>query len=204
MKFRSLAIPALLALSFTVVSAHRAPGVTVGEAAPNWTLPATTGKTHQLSEFKGKFVVMEWFNKDCPFVKKHYGSGNMQKLQAWAKEKGVVWLSVISSAPGKQGYIEASEGDAVMKERKMSSAALLLDSDGKVGKLYQAKTTPHIFIVDPKGKLVYNGAIDDTPSANPADIANAKPLVKLALEEALAGKPITTAVSQPYGCSVKY
>lgn len=202
---RSLVLTALLAVA-AVPSFARAPfaGATVGEAAPAWSLPDQDGKTRSLSDFKGKFVVMEWFNKDCPFVKKHYGSGNMQKLQKWAKDKGVVWLSVVSSAEGMQGHLTGESAKATMKDLKMESAAILLDPQGSVGKSYGAKTTPHMFVVDPKGVLVYNGGIDDKATPNPADIASARSNVKIALEEAMAGKEVSVKTSQPYGCSVKY
>ena len=205
MKHRSLALSAILAVaavpSFAVAPREVA---AIGDPAPALSLPDQNGKTRSLSEFKGKFVVLEWFNKDCPFVKKHYGSGNMQNLQKWAKEKKVVWLSVISSAEGKQGFLTAPEAKQTMKDLKMSSEAILLDTDGKVGKAYGAKTTPHMYIVDPKGVLIYNGGIDNKPTPNPADIEGARSNVKIALEEALAGKEVSLKTSQPYGCSVKY
>lgn len=205
MKHRSLALASLLAVA-AVPSFAFAPvaGATVGEAAPAFSLPDQDGKTHALADFKGKYVVLEWFNKDCPFVKKHYGSGNMQKLQKWAKDKGVVWLSIVSSAEGKQGYLTGPDAKQTLKDLKMSSAAILLDPAGTVGKSYGAKTTPHMFVIDPKGVVRYNGAIDDKPSPNPADIDSARSNVKIALEEALAGKEVSVKTSQPYGCSVKY
>jgi peroxiredoxin len=205
MKHRSLVLAtALSLLAVPVLAGNPAPVATVGEPAPAWTLSDQNGKSHNLSSFKGKYVVLEWFNKDCPFVKKHYGSGNMQKLQAWAKEKGVVWLSVISSAEGKQGYLTADEAKAEMKNAKMASAAILFDTDGKVGKAYGAKTTPHMYIIDPKGTLIYNGGIDNKATPNPADIDSSTNYVKAALTEALAGKDVSVKTSQPYGCSVKY
>ena len=177
---------------------------TVGQTAPAFTLTDTSGKKHSLSDFSGKTVVLEWVNHECPFVKKHYGSGNMQALQREATGKGVVWLSVNSSAPGKQGHLDAKLGAAAIAEKKSASTALLLDSEGTVGKLYGAKTTPHMYVIDAKGTLVYAGAIDDKPSTDPADVTGAKNYVRAALDEVLAGKPVTTATTQSYGCSVKY
>ena len=179
-------------------------GPSVGAAAPDFTLPASSGKTHSLSDFRGKTVVLEWTNPGCPFVVKHYKSGNMQALQKWATEKGVIWLTVDSSAPGKQGYLDAVTGEAARKEGKWSSTALLLDPDGTVGKLYAAKTTPHLYVVDPAGKLAYMGGIDDNPSPDPATIKESKNYVKAALEDLLAGRAVSVPTSKPYGCGVKY
>lgn len=178
--------------------------VAVGGPAPNFSLPAIDGKAVALEGFKGKFVVLEWTNKDCPFVKKHYGSGSMQATQAEAKKKGAVWLTVCSSAPGNQGYMTADEFKAYAKEKKIASTAVLLDSDGKVGHLYNARTTPQIVVIDPKGTIVYNGAIDDKPDADPESLKGAKNYALAALTEAMAGKPIAVSTSRPYGCSVKY
>lgn len=175
----------------------------VGSAAPDFTLPDATGKTHKLSDYKGKYVVLEWFNADCPFVKKHYGSDNMQKLQQEAASRGLVWLSINSSAPGKEGNLTADAAKKVMGDLKMKSTALLLDPDGKAGQAYGAKNTPHMFVINQAGKL-NEGAIDSKPSANPADIADATNYVKAALTDAMAGKPVGTPNTKPYGCSVKY
>jgi peroxiredoxin len=205
MKYRSLALASLCALAVAPVLAFRAAEpATVGQAAPTWTLPDQEGKSHSLAGLKGKYVVLEWYNKDCPFVKKHYGSGNMQKLQKWAKDKGVVWLSVISSKEGAQGYLTADQAKDVIKANRIESAAIVFDTDGKVGKAYGAKTTPHMYVIDPKGTLIYNGGIDDKPTPSPADIATSRNHVKAALEESMAGKPVSVATSQPYGCNVKY
>jgi peroxiredoxin len=176
----------------------------VGQPAPAFTLTGTDGKTYSLADFEGKYVVLEWINHDCPFVKKHYGSGNMQKLQKKYTEQGVVWLSVNSSAPGKQGNYPPEKANELTAEKGAAPTALLLDPDGTVGKAYGAKTTPHMYVIDPKGVLVYAGGIDDKPSTDQADIATARNHVDQALTEALAGKPITVASSTPYGCSVKY
>ncbi len=177
-----------------------------GEPAPAFSAVDAQGKTHALSDYKGQWLVLEWFNKDCPFVKKHYlGSDNMQKTQAAAVAKGATWLSVISSAQGKQGYLEPADALAVATEyRSASSAPFLLDPSGEMGRAYGAKTTPHIFIVNPEGTVVYAGAIDSDNSANPASIPGATNYALAALDEAQAGKPVTTAATQAYGCSVKY
>ena len=176
----------------------------IGKPAPEFTLTDTTGKSHSLSDFKGKTVVLEWINHGCPFVVKHYSSGNMQKLQTDATGKGVVWLSICSSAPGKQGHMTAA--DAVKKSEEVGSkaTAYLVDEDGKVGKLYDAKSTPEMYVINKEGVLVYHGAIDDKKSTDAADIAGAKNYVTAALNEVLAGKPVTTPSTKAYGCSVKY
>jgi peroxiredoxin len=176
----------------------------VGEPAPGFTLTDTNGNTHSLADLKGKTAVLEWWNYQCPFVGKHYGSGNMQRLQKEWTAKGVVWLTISSSAPGKQGYVDAARANALMKERGGAPTAVLLDHDGKVGRAYGAKTTPHMFVIDPRGTVVYAGGIDDKPSTDQADIATAKNFVSAALAEVTAGRRVTTAASQPYGCSVKY
>jgi peroxiredoxin len=177
---------------------------TVGKAAPDFTLKDTNGKSHSVSEHKGKFIVLEWVNFDCPFVKKHYGSGNMQKLQDKYTKKGVVWLSVNSSAPGRQGNYEPAKLNELIKQQGGHASAYLIDSDGKVGHAYGATATPHMFVVDSKGNLVYAGAIDDKPSADEGDIGNAKNYVAAALDAVMAGKPVATPQTQAYGCSVKY
>jgi peroxiredoxin len=176
----------------------------VGEPAPAFTLADTNGRSHSLEDLRGKTVVLEWWNDECPFVGKHYGSGNMQRLQKEWTAKGVVWLTISSSAPGRQGYVDGAQANAWMKEKGAAPTAVLLDHDGKVGRAYGAKTTPHMFVIDPKGTLVYAGGIDDKPSTDRADIATAKNFVSAALAEVTAGTRVTTAVSQPYGCSVKY
>ena len=175
-----------------------------GQEAPDFTLNDSKGQPRKLSEFRGKFVVLEWLNHDCPFVKKHYGSGNMQKLQKEYPSKGVVWLSIISSAPGRQGHRTGPQADADTKDKNASPTAVLLDPAGEVGQKYEAKTTPHMFVLDKEGKVVYAGAIDSINSTNPADVAKAENHVRQALDAALAGKPVPTPKTKPYGCSVKY
>ncbi len=195
----------LVALTSLAVSAsYASDSPAVGTSAPNFTAPAANGKTHSLADYKGKYVVLEWFNPGCPFVKKHYESGNMQKLQKEFTGKKVAWLTIDSSAPGKQGNLSPGEALAQKKEWKMNSTALLLDPDGKIGRTYGAKNTPHMFVINPDGKVVYEGAIDDKATANQADIASATNYVKAALEESMAGKQVSEASTRPYGCSVKY
>ena len=176
----------------------------VGSPAPALTLTDTKGKQHNLADYKGKYVVLEWVNLGCPFVKKHYKSGNMQATQKKAVDKGVVWLSVNSSAKWKQGNLSPAAWNDEIADRKMSSTAVLLDESGAVGKTYGAKTTPHMYIINPDGVLIYKGAIDDKPSTNKDDIPGARNHVLAALDESMAGKPVSTASTTPYGCSVKY
>jgi len=178
--------------------------ITPGKPAPKFELPDTKGNTIKLSDYKGKYVVLEWFNHGCPFVRKHYDSGNMQKLQKAYTGKGVIWLSICSSAPGKQGNCSASEHNTMFAEKHAAPTAVLMDVDGKVGHLYGATSTPDMFIIDPKGILIYAGAIDDTPGTDITEISTAKNYVKQALDESMAGKPITTAHTRPYGCFVHY
>lgn len=175
-----------------------------GSVAPDFTLPNANGKPTSLSEFKGKVVVLEWTNFGCPFVKKHYGSGNMQKLQADAASKGVVWISICSSGPGRQGYLSVADVNESFSKQESKAAAYLVDEDGKVGRLYGAKTTPDMFVINPEGLVVYHGAIDDKKSPNPADIETAKNYVSAAITETLAGQSVKEPLTQPYGCSVKY
>jgi alkyl hydroperoxide reductase subunit AhpC len=176
----------------------------VGERAPDFTATDSNGKVHKLSEYAGKFVVLEWHNRGCPYTAKHYNSSNMQRLQHEWTARGVIWLTVISSAAGKQGYVTAADENAFLKEANAAPTAVLLDPTGAIGHLYDAKTTPHMFIIDPQGTLIYNGAIDDKASTDAADIAGSKNYVSLALGEALAGKPVSISSTRPYGCSVKY
>ena len=175
-----------------------------GEEAPDFTLTDSKGISRKLSDFRGKFVVLEWLNHDCPFVKKHYGSGNMQKLQQEYTAKGVVWLSIISSAPGKQGHRTGPQADADTKDKKANPTAVLLDPAGEVGQKYEAKTTPHMFVLDKDGKVIYAGAIDSIKSTDSTDVTKAENHVRAALDAALAGKPVSTPSTKPYGCSVKY
>ncbi|SEA32474.1 thioredoxin family protein [Microbulbifer marinus] len=178
---------------------------TPGEKAPAFSEVDAEGKTHSLEDYKGQWLVIEWFNKECPYVRKHYGSGNMQALQKKYTAQEINWLTVISSAKGKQGYLEPEQAMAVAASHELNaSAPFLLDSDGSMGRAYGAKTTPHMFIINPEGKVVYAGAIDDNDSANPAVIPQSKNYVAAALDASLDGKAITVASSRAYGCSVKY
>lgn len=186
----------------TLLAAADSPAV--GAAAPEFSLPDAAGKTHSLSEYKGKYVVLEWFNPECPFVKKHYGSGNMQKLQAEYTGKGVVWLTIDSNAPGFEGNISPEQAQKVMKDWNTKQTALLLDPEGKVGRAYNAHNTPDMFVINPEGKIIYQGAIDSKASPNPADIPSSTNYVKVALDESMNGKAVSTANTRPYGCSVKY
>jgi peroxiredoxin len=176
----------------------------VGAPAPAFALADSNGKTHSLGDCKGKYVVLEWFNPGCPFVQKHYKSANMQQLQKEFTGKEVVWLTIDSSAPGMEGSLTPEEANKQIADWKIKSSALLLDADGQVGHDYGATNTPHMFVIDPNGKLIYSGAIDNKPTANPDDIKGATNYVKTALEEAMAGKPVTTPTSRAYGCSIKY
>ena len=176
----------------------------VGAPAPAFELKDMQGKTVKLSDYAGKTVVLEWFNAECPFVKKHYESKNMQSIQEEYTKKGVVWLVVNSSAKGKQGHLTETSAKDIQGKWKIVASNILLNSTGAMGKAYGAKTTPHMYIIDGKGTLVYNGAIDSNPSTDATDIPTSKNFVKMGLTEVLAGKPVTTASSAPYGCSVKY
>ena len=195
----------LLALSSLVATTlFAADSPPVGAAAPDFSLPDASGKSHSLSEYKGKYVVLEWFNPECPFVKKHYGTDNMQKLQKEYTDKGVVWLTIDSNAPGTEGNLTPEQAEKVATSWKTQQTALLLDPDGKVGRAYGAKNTPNMVIINPEGKIAYEGAIDSKATPNPADIPNSTNYVKAALDESLAGKPVSNPTTKPYGCSVKY
>lgn len=193
----------VLGLALTTAADARAVA-TVGQPAPGFSLTDSHGQTRKLADYRGKFVVLEWVNFECPFVGKHYGSGNMQKLQKTYTAKDVVWLSINSSAPGKQGNFTPDKINALIKDKGGVATAYLLDPDGMVGRAYGAKTTPHMYVIDPSGTLLYAGGIDDKPSTDLADIATAKNFLSAAMDEALAGKAVTIKSHQPYGCSVKY
>ena len=175
-----------------------------GKPAPDFALQDSAGKTVKLADYKGKTVVLEWTNQDCPYVRKHYGGGNMQQLQKDAAAKDVVWLTISSSAPGQQGHVNALEADELTKSRKAAPAAFLFDPDGKVGHAYDARTTPHMYVIDKAGVLAYMGAIDDKPTANLADLKTARPYLKEAVEAVLAGETVKVASTRAYGCSIKY
>lgn len=195
-------VAALMALPLWATQAQAAQ---VGEPAPAFELKDTSGKTVKLADFKGKHVVLEWTNPGCPFVVKHYGAQNMQALQKDAAAKNVVWLTVNSTAKGASDYLApAALQTKLVKDWGAAPTAVLMDESGTVGRAYAAKTTPHMYVVDPAGKLIYAGGIDDKRTANPADVPGAKNFVKAALADALAGKPVSTPTSTPYGCSIKY
>jgi peroxiredoxin len=195
-------LSSLCALAISTGLAMAAPAV--GSPAPEFTLTDSNGQSHNLSDFKGKFVVLEWLNHGCPFVVKHYESDNMQSLQREYTGRDVVWLSIVSSAPGKQGHMSPEETNAAIAEKNAAPTAVLLDEDGTVGKLYDAKVTPEMFIINPEGILVYQGAIDDKSSTDVADVAGAKNYVKQALDELLSGQEVSEPTTKAYGCSVKY
>ena len=176
----------------------------VGTAAPDFSLTDSNGKAHSLSQYKGKYVVLEWFNPECPFVKKHYGSDNMQKLQQEYTSKGVVWLTIDSNAPGAEGNMTPEQAQKIMSSWKTHQTALLLDPESKVARSYGAKNTPDMIVINPEGKIVYEGAIDNKATPNPNDIPSSTNYVKAALDESLAGKPVSNPTTKPYGCSVKY
>jgi peroxiredoxin len=198
MKILSLA-SALLATASLAIAAPE-----VGKPAPEFTLTDSNGKSHSLSDFKGKYVVLEWINFGCPFVKKFYEPGAMQKLQSEWTGKDVVWLAINSSASGKQGHFASDELKKQLETVGFKGTAYLVDEQGTVGKKYDAKTTPHMFVINPEGVLIYQGAIDNKKSTDSADIEGAANYVSAALDEAKAGKAVSTATTTPYGCSVKY
>jgi peroxiredoxin len=176
----------------------------VGEAAPPVTAPSTAGSPVSLESYKGKVVGLEWTNHECPYVRKHYESGNMQALQRETTAQGIVWLTIISSAKGEQGYVTSAQADELTSTRKAVPTAVLLDEKGVVGRMYGATNTPHMYVVDKTGLLVYAGAIDDRPNTRKADVQGANNYVKAALESVAAGQPVKTPVTRAYGCTVKY
>ena len=194
----------LLGLLTLATCGSASASVSIGQATPSFSLTAADGKVVSLDAFKGKTVVLEWTNHDCPFVRKHYGAGNMQAQQKEAAAAGVVWLQVISSAPGQQGHVDGPTALALNTQRQAAPAGTLLDPTGKVGKLYGAKTTPHLYVIDAQGNLAYQGGIDSIASARADDIAKAEQYVRVALAELGQGKPVRKNISKPYGCSVKY
>ena len=179
-------------------------GPQIGRPAPDFTATDSKGQAQTLNQYRGKTVVLEWTNADCPYTRKHYSSGNMQSIQALAQKNGVVWLSVISSAPGKQGYVNGPAADALTQSRRAFPTAVLLDPSGKVGRSYNAKTTPHMFVIDKNGALQYMGGIDSIATADTADISKAEPYLKEAMLAVVQGSPVAHAITKPYGCSVKY
>jgi peroxiredoxin len=203
MNTRRTVIGAAVALSLGLAAGGAQAAAVVGQPAPAFALRDADGKIHNLAQYRGKTVVLEWTNADCPYVKKHY-TGAMQQLQKDAARDGVVWLSIVSSAPGKQGHVEGPQAKQLTVSRGAAPTAVLLDPTGEVGRFYDAKTTPHMFVVNGQGRVVYAGGIDDKPTSDAADLKTAKPLVRLALADVKAGRSVATPVSKPYGCSVKY
>jgi hypothetical protein len=197
-----LAALVIAALSWQVPTASAAPEI--GKQAPDFSATDINGKPVKLSELRGKTVVLEWTNNECPYVGKHYNSGNMQSLQRDATADGVVWITLISSAKGEQGYVTPQEAAELTKSRKAAPSEIVLDPAGKIGRAYDSRTTPHMFVINGDGKLVYMGGIDDKPTTSPADIATAKNYVRAALDAVKTGKPVATPISRPYGCSIKY
>ena len=188
----------------SLAASFAAYAVRVGDAAPDFTGTDSNGKTHKLSEYRGKYIVLEWTNNVCPYTQKHYESGNMQSLQKDWTVKGVVWLTVLSSAPGEQGYMTAAQENSYLGKEHASPTAALLDPTGAIGHEYSAKTTPHMFVIDPSGKLIYAGAIDDHATTDVSDVKSSKNYVSAALTEAMAGQQVAMSSTRPYGCSVKY
>jgi peroxiredoxin len=198
----SLAGIAALAVALAPVTA--AAQAVVGSAAPGFTATDSHGQSHSLDQYRGKYVVLEWHNQGCPYTKKHYASGNMQSLQKEWTAKGVVWFTVISSAQGEQGFQTDAQENAYLEQMHAAPTAVLMDAQGKVGHLYDAKTTPEMYVIDPQGKLIYEGAIDNRPTPDVSDIKGADNYLSDALTEAMAGKPVAHSYTRSYGCSVKY
>jgi len=198
----TLGLAAVFMSMIGAIAAGAAPQI--GQPAPDFTATDSKGASLSLSQLRGKIVVLEWTNADCPYTRKHYTSGNMQSIQALAQKNGVVWLSVISSAPGKQGYVNGPAADALTESRRAAPTAVLLDPKGTLGRLYGAKTTPHMFVIDKNGALQYMGGIDSIATADTADISKAEPYLKEAMLAVVQGSPVAHAITKPYGCSVKY
>jgi alkyl hydroperoxide reductase subunit AhpC len=200
--FSSL-VPGIIALLLTAAPPLLL-AAKVGAPAPDFTASASNGKMIHLADYRGKYVVLEWHNNGCPFVRKQYDSGNMQRLQKQWTAQGVVWFTILSSAPGKQGYATASEENSYLAMRQAAPTAALLDPTGDIGHLYDAKTSPHMFVINPQGVVIYDGAIDDKPTTDVNDVPGATNYVSLALQQSMAGKSVETPATRPYGCSVKY
>lgn len=200
----TLVVGLVAALTLAPTAEAQSNHATVGEQAPNFTLKDLDGETHNLADYEGEYVVLEWLNFECPFVGKHYGSGNMQKLQKNYTDDGVKWFSIVSSAPGKQGYFPPEEMKAQNEKRGGNQTAILMDPTGKVGKKYGAVVTPHMYVISPEGELLYRGGIDNRPTTDEADIEGATNYVKKALTAAMNGEEVSPKQAKPYGCTVKY
>jgi len=196
------AVTLLIAASLSVGT--QAQSIRVGSPAPDFTATDSQGRTQSLNQYRAKYVVLEWHNQGCPYTRKHYVSGNMQNLQKEWTAKGVVWFTVISSAPGTQGYMTDAEENAYLEQMHAAPTAVLMDPQGKLGRMYSAKATPEMYVIDPEGKLIYEGAIDNKPTPDVSDIKGADNYVNDALTEAMAGKPVVQSYTRAYGCSVKY
>jgi peroxiredoxin len=204
MRRTPLAMAAVLALGLGTVAAGVVPSPEIGQPAPAFRLPDTRGTQHSLAQYRGRWVVLEWSNYGCPYVQKHYNSGNIPRQQQKWRDRGVVWLAVMSSAPGEQGHFAPAAMNTESERMGSNASAVLLDPAGTVGRTYDARTTPHMFVINPQGTLVYMGGIDNVATPRQEDLARARQLVDAALEEATAGRPVTTPTSRPYGCNVKY
>ena len=194
----------VLVMAMTTAAALVTFAAKVGQAAPDFTAVASSGQNYHLADFHGKYVVLEWHNNGCPYTQKHYNSGNMQNLQKQWTGKGVVWFTVISSAPGEQGFVNASQENAYMMKMHAAPTAALLDPNGSVGHLYDARTTPQMIVIDPQGKIIYDGAIDNRATEDPEQRFRRDELREFGARRGDAGKAVTTAATRPYGCSVKY
>ena len=201
--FLSVLLIASIALINMTTETSRG-GAVVGERSPDFSVVDAYGNTHSLSDYEGRYVILEWLNHDCPFVRKHYNGNNMQQLQEKYTEQGAVWLSVISSAPGTQGYLEPEAAQNITKEKNASPTAVLLDADGRMGRAYDARVTPHMYIINPDGILEYNGAIDDRPTPRPRDLEGARNYLAEAMDALLSGGQVEVRTNTPYGCTVKY
>src|ERR1700734_1884224 len=204
LRIRDLAIAVLFGGMIGTVPAAASAAPQIGQPAPEFTGTDSKGNPVRLSQYRGKTVVLEWTNADCPYTRKHYSSGNMQSVQALAQKNGVVWLTVISSAPGKQGYVNGPAADALTQTRSAVPTAVLLDPSGTLGRMYDAKTTPHMFVIDKNGALQYMGGIDSIATTDVSDIPHAEPYLKEAMLAVAQGGPVAHPVTKPYGCSIKY
>ncbi|HEU5283757.1 MAG TPA: thioredoxin family protein [Burkholderiales bacterium] len=193
-----------LSMGLALLAPAASANVAAGQAAPDFTLTDIQGKPQKLSAYRGKYVVLEWFNSECPFVQKHYESGNMQSLQKRYGDKGVVWLTVNSTHPQSSNYRDPAQSREIARDWKINAAALVLDPDGKVGQAYGARTTPQMWVIDPAGKVIFAGGIDDKATFRTADVKDARNFVAAALDESMAGRGVSTPAATPYGCSVKY
>lgn len=200
----TLVLALLAAISFAPMALAQTNQAEVGEPAPGFTLKDADGELHSLSDYEGQYVVLEWLNFECPFVGKHYGSGNMQKLQDTYTNKGVVWLSIVSSAEGRQGYYPPEEMKTQKQKHDGNMTAILMDTSGEVGKTYGATVTPHMYVISPEGELLYRGGIDDKPTTDEADIEGATNYVRGALKAAMKGEEVSPKQAKPYGCTIKY